>query len=119
MRPKVLASTYSGATSEGCYLARLPTVFLDACLVSRLYLCPRFSRYLKRKESHKITKGNRLVKLNEKKLSRETAKLLAEGYRENAEGDLAIAKILKLLKMNSTKAVTSRIDIVRAESEFT
>ena len=33
-----------------------------------------------------------MVKLNKKKLSRETAKLLAEGYKGNAEEDLAIAK---------------------------
>jgi hypothetical protein len=33
------------------------------------------------------------AKLNKKKkLSQETTRLLAEGYEENAEGDLAIAK---------------------------
>ena len=32
------------------------------------------------------------TRLNKKKLSRETTRLLAEGYEENAEEDLAIAK---------------------------
>ncbi|MGA2683225.1 MAG: hypothetical protein ABSF44_15670 [Candidatus Bathyarchaeia archaeon] len=32
------------------------------------------------------------AKLNKKKNSRETTRLLAEGYKENAEEDLAIAK---------------------------
>jgi hypothetical protein len=44
------------------------------------------------KEPHKITRGNWLVKLSKKKLSRETTWLLAEGYEESAEEDLTIAK---------------------------